>query len=134
MADFIKNVSNTVNVFGGGYSTKWGQAFGSPYTMTWGAAKWGEGAGLPIDVIKIITNSEALMSTVSKSSQKLIANTFLVTSLMGSEVLRDGSGLYEYVFTSNTNDGVTRNISSWAAGANSSVTYICQPVGTTTWA
>ena len=42
MATFTVNIANSINIFGGSPTTKWGSALAG-YTMVWGTNNWGEG-------------------------------------------------------------------------------------------
>ena len=152
MANFTKNISNTVQCLGEGPTTKWGQANGATYTMTWGTTKWGEGSfSMFFKVIKVIANSEPITTTIYKRSVKIVSNSEAVTSEvgkltnrfitndltvvgdLGSEVLKDGSGLYRYVFTSTATDGENRSFASWTAGTDPSTTFTSATAGSTSW-
>lgn len=135
MADFSKNITNTVNVFGDGPSTKWGQANGYPYTMTWGTSKWGEGESLPIAFVKVISNSQDLTFDYTGSSLRKVVDigSAPVLSDMGSEVLRDGTGTWLYVFTSDTTQGEDRDSATWTETTASDATFTCQAAAGTTW-
>lgn len=135
MANFSKNITNAVNVFGQGPSTKWGQTNGTPYTFVWGVSTWGEGYSLPIDVRKIISNALLPTWNYSRSDQVKVSRigTFVATSDMDSEELRDGTGLWEYVFTSDTVEGESRSFAQWSEGAEPTTSFSCQTAGSTSW-
>lgn len=135
MADFTKNITNTVNVFGNGPSTKWGQAVGFPYTMTWGTSTWGEGESLPIAFVKVISNSQGLAfdyagSTFNKyvdfGSTPVLCDPF-------SETLRDGTGTWKYVFTSDTTEAEGRDFTTWSEVTATDATFTCQAAAGTVW-
>lgn len=133
MANWSQNISNTVNCFGPGPSTKFGDANGYPYTGIFGTSKWGEGESLPIAFIKVISNSETIDTTIIKHVRHLISETVTPVGDLSSEQLTDGTGLYEYVFVSNTNEGEERDFASWSESSNDSVSFSCQAAGSTTW-
>lgn len=135
MADFSKNITNAVNVFGNGPSTKWGQAFGFPYTMTWGTSRWGEGESLPISFKKVIGNDLFPLFEYARSGlrKNFDFGSFLPTQAMGSSTLRDGTGVWKYVFISDTTSQNERDFASWTAGTDPDVTFTCQAAAGTSW-
>lgn len=141
MADFSQNISNVVNCFGGGPSTKWGQGI-FPYTMTWGVSKWGQGNttsdapnSLMLRVYKVIGESiSADPSVVAGVTYfRTITNTFTPEPDLGSRFLYDGSLDYKYVFPSNVDDADSQTIPSWSSQSASTATFTCQVAGSTTW-
>ena len=133
MADWTKNVSNTVDVFGGGPSTKWGQGT-LPYTMVWGTAKWGEGGSTNLIVFeptKLIENSQAVTaSTFSFQVDKLIENSQAVICDMYSE--EKLLGIWNYVFSSDTTNAENADYPTWTS-ITTSPSFTCLSVGATTW-
>ncbi len=132
MADFTKNITNSVNVFGEGPSTKWGQA-SFPATMIWGTSKWGEGRAMQFQVVKYATSS--LSPTWDRSAAQVGKNfeigSSVVTMDMGSETMKQGD--WKYIFTSNQTEAENRNLSTWTEVANNDVTFTCQAAGATSW-
>lgn len=135
MADFSQNITNAVNVFGEGPSTKWGQAV-ALQTMTWGTSKWGEGSiSTLFEVIKVISNTQSMSWNYygADVQKQFEIGTMVATHDMGSEVLRDGSGTWTYVFPSVTTEGESRVFASWTSAASPDVTFTCQAAGSTSW-
>lgn len=131
MADFSKTISNSINCLGPAPSTKWGT--GTPYTMTWGTSKWGEGTeDLQIAFIKVISESVIPSDSVAKSASKQLSDSLTLSGDMGSESLQDGSGYY-YVFSTPTTDGESRLIPTYAEGSVSSQSYTCLSVASINW-
>ena len=131
MADFIKTISNSLNLFGNGPSTKWGQSFGYPYTMVWGTSTWGEGYSLVIDIEKIITNSITPDSAFYLETNKLISNDLSLSFETSDERLYQGD--WSYVFSFYTSDAEDRDFPTWTEGSASSVSFTCGSAGSTTW-
>lgn len=141
MADFTKTITNSVNPFGLGPSTKWGQSvFG--YTMTWGTAKWLGGLTssdsinrVKMDFINVVIPSIAPSSTIS--NQLSIYRTISFSMSPGSDVtqrtLQDGTLSWYYVFAGNTTNADSQSIPTWGETASSVVTYVCQSTSTITW-
>jgi hypothetical protein len=125
MADYNVTLSNTLNVFGGSPSSKWGD-------MLWGE-NWGEGSeDLPVDIEKVLSESLSLDSSVSKEPEKVISEQVTVTSETTYEDLRDGNGYY-YVFPKPTTDAEQRNLTTWTEATEDTETYTSQAATTTTW-
>lgn len=131
MADFTKTITNSLNLFGNGPSTKWGQSLGVPYTMAWGTATWGEGFSLPLDIQKLIANSIAPDTTLITEFQKVIQNIISIESDPTRENL--SQGIWNYIFISNTTDGEDRVSTTWSEGNASAVSFTCMAAGTTNW-
>lgn len=132
MADYVKTITNSVNLFALAPSTKWGQSFGAPYTMTWGTTKWGYGSFNQIFSIgKNISNSLSMDSSLQLNTSKVLSSTIAVTSDLSSEQLKNGS--WNYVFPSNASDGENRDFTSWADGSDASTSFTCLAASTSTW-
>lgn len=141
MADHTQTVTNAVRFFGGGPSTKWGQAVFA-YTMTWGTAKWGSGDttsdtinSIPFTFMKVIDNSlaGATSLTVSVFAFRSITNTVSPSSDMTIMRLYDGTGLWNTVFTGATTNADSATSASWSDSASSTVSYTCGSVSSITW-
>lgn len=75
MADLSQTITNAVNCFGMGASSKWG--------ANWGEFLWGEGTNdVAVDVGKLITNSQAQTTAVPIDTNKVIVNTQASTSTL----------------------------------------------------
>lgn len=131
MASLIATITNSVRVFGGGPSTKWGDVNGAGYTMVFGTTKWGESFAAPIGFIKLIENSQAFSDAYLKLQNKLIENNIYFLSETTSEGLY--SGEWNYVFPPNTVEAENRIATGWSAASNSATTYTCLPAGSTSW-
>jgi hypothetical protein len=132
MADLTKTISVSMRVFGGGPSTKWGQAFGIAYTMAWGVSKWGEG-GITVvfNAGKLIANTITPDSALSKSAMKVVSTSVSPLSDNSRETLE--SGPWKYVFVSDTTNAEERDPSTWSQGAGSVTSYACLAAGNTSW-
>lgn len=141
MANFTKTVSNSVNVFGDGPSTKWGSA-NFPYTMTWGTAKWGEGLttsdsinSIPFEFVK---NRGDSLGTTSTIGLAFFANVFISDALspasdMSMESVTDGTGLWDYVFTGGSTNAEDTNISTWTAAGDDTTVYTSGTSSVVSW-
>ena len=132
MADFTKTISVSINLFGGGPSTKWGDANGYGYTMVWGASKWGEGSfSLVFNVEKLITNSISQDTIIINQAEKLISNDLTLSEDLSSEKL--SQGVWDYVFPPNVTNNEDRIFTSFTCGSAQTTSYTCQAAGSTTW-
>jgi hypothetical protein len=132
MADHTIAVTNAVNCFGPAPSTKWGT--NTPYTMTWGSSKWGEGTeDLIVSIEKILTaETLTLTDAFYKNPNKLIENSVTWSSETTLEALQSGNGYY-YVFVGPTTDAESRTLSTYSSQAAGSTTYTSASVASTTW-
>lgn len=131
MADFLITVTNSVRSFGPAPSTKWGA--GSPYTMTWGTSKWGEGTqDLIVSVTKYLSNSQGSDTTLYKSNSKFYSSSVSPTGEMSREVLSDGSG-YSYLYPDNTTDLEGRDFTTFTSGTAQTTSYSSATAQSTTW-
>jgi hypothetical protein len=134
VADFTKNITNAVNVFGLNPSSKWGQA-NFPYTMTWGTDKWGEGSDAQtIRFTKVYNNDQPATSAVTPAAQFIrtidvgsCAGTFGVSS----ENLNQGD--WRVVFTSDTTDLKARDFATWTSHTVTDATFTCAAGNSTSW-
>lgn len=132
MANYTQNITFNVNCFGPAPSTKWGQA-NFPYTMTWGTSLWGEGQALETRFIKVVTNSQNLSWDYTRSNftKNHSIGTMVVTHDMASQALRQGD--WNYVFTSDTTAGESRDFASWTEISKPDATFTCQAAAGTSW-
>lgn len=131
MADHTKNISNIVNVFGNGPSTKWGQD-SSFTTMVWGTSKWGEGESLPLVIEKYIdTGGVTLTDAYVREPQKVISESITPSMEMTSESLKNGD--WNYVFTSDTTQAEDRDTATWTAVSEASTSFTSVSEASTTW-
>jgi hypothetical protein len=150
MADWSKNITFSVGLFGLGVSTKWGDINGTPYTMVWGTSKWGFGTNtIVFDMEKVVSNnlssdvsrifdvthyyetSFSIESTIVKEPTKFITNSMIISGDMSSEKLSQGG--WDYVYPPSTSEIENRSIASWSSGSASTSSYTCQTAGLTTW-
>lgn len=131
MADFIKTISNSINLFGNGPSTKWGESFGFPDTMVWGTSTWGEGYSLVIDIEKFISNSITPDSAIYLESQKLISENISLSFETTSEKISQGE--WNYVFVSDVTNAEDRDFTTWSQGSGVNTSFTCGTAGSTTW-
>lgn len=132
MADHQITISNSIRTFGPAPSTKWGA--NSPYTMTWGSSKWGEGTeDLVVYVnLKLIENSISPTSTLGFNASHEITNTIAPTFVAAEEDITDGSG-YHYNFPDDTSNPTSMAANSWTEQSNNTTTWTKQSDGSTSW-
>lgn len=134
MADFLKTITNSVNLFGGEAATKWGSALGAPYTMVWGTTKWGEGTyTIIINIGKTVRESTTISEAHFKSVGFQRTITALVVPADNISIERLSLGIWNYVFTSDTTNASDRTQASYVSGAGHTATFTCQAAGSTTW-
>lgn len=133
MADLSQNITNAVNCFGGGPTTKWGSNTGPVYTMTWGTSVWGESNSLPLDFIKVISESVSGDSTIElyKAFVQNVTSTVSPTSDMVTENLLDGS--WYYVFPGGVTDNEDQSVTTWTNSTDATPSFTCATVPSTTW-
>lgn len=127
MVAFTKTISNSVNVFGGSPSSKWG-------SVTWGSFQWGEGTNNTLwDFNKLITNSQSFSDATYKSFSLLWSESLAVTENSYREELIDSAG-YHYIFTGPAINAENRSDTGWTdTDAGDVATWTCQAAGSTTW-
>jgi enolase len=108
MADLTQTISNTLNIFAGGPSSKWNE-------HNWNAFVWGEGTvGMLTQAGKVIGNDLTLTGALSNFGIiKFIANGLTLTAVPEVINLSTGNG-WLYVVPSNTTDFEDRTITDWA--------------------
>ena len=84
MADYVKTITNGVNVFGGKLSTKWGNA--SHDTFVFGTSKWGQGVSLVTEFTKVYGDSVSPSTTLIKDTEKLISDLVTTTDITIKEI------------------------------------------------
>ena len=131
MADHTISVTNSVNIFGPAPSTKWGA--NSPYTMTWGTSKWGEGTEDLITRVEKNLTSETLTlaNALYFHANKVLENSITPTSETTSEGLQ--SGIYSYVFVGPTTEAESRSESTYTSQSAGTTTYTSAAATSTTW-
>jgi hypothetical protein len=157
MASYSITIGNTFNVFGGSKVNRWGDSYGSNTTLTWQSAGlatfqnfWGPQEDLEINVIKGISNSLDMSSTVSENNvTKFIGNTLDMTSTVGKRQTRFFSnqmafstlfttltvknGDWDLVFPDGTTNAADRYEPSWTETAQSSASWTETAQTTTSW-
>lgn len=133
MADHSISISNSIRCFGTSPSSKWGS--GSPYTMTWGTTKWGEGTEDEIvSVEKVLDNPVTIDSSLSLYADYYFSysNSLSCESETYSEYLQTSNG-YFYYFVAPTLDAENRNPASFSAITGASTTYTSLSVSSGNW-
>jgi hypothetical protein len=126
MTDFSVTFTVGINCFGIAPSNKWG-------AHNWNAFLWGEGTkDLETRVQKLISESVAPDTTITKDHRHPITETLSVSGDLGAESLSDGSG-YLYVFPDRTTDGEQRDFPVYTSGTAQSTSFACQAAGSTVW-
>lgn len=133
MADFTQNISNTVRCFGPANSTKWGQAAGVGFTMTWGTTKWGEDGVLVTRFQKVIGIDAALTFSVSEKRFSKVFDLGSFNAAFESDFESLKNGNWFYVFPDNTIDADERSIATWSEVSANDATFTCQAAGSTSW-
>ena len=151
MADLTVTITNSLNTFGQGPTTKWG--VGDSLTMTWGSSKWGEGTqDIPTDVIKVVENSQASTTTVGFAVTHLISDQQVITptssvlnavdrTIDGQTItttsdvtdLRLQTGDWFYEFIDRTADADDQRIDGFTAVSDVTTTWAETSDVTTTW-
>lgn len=81
MSDFVKTITNQINLFGPAVSTKWGQT--NFDTFVFGTSKWGEGTSLLTQFQKIVDfSSFTVTNTVSKTPGKYLSDSVTATNVV----------------------------------------------------
>lgn len=126
MADFVKTISNNLNLFGPDRPNLWG-------TVLWGQ-NWGYGNNdLIASVFKVISESLALTDSLSLSIGyiRTFSATIVVTGDMTEERLLDAAG-YQFVFGVSGN-AENRPLTSYNRATDYTTTFTTLTNTTTTW-
>lgn len=126
MADFVKTITNGLNLFGGAYPNRWG-------FMDWGQ-NWGFGDGDLIQVVyKNLSDSLVLSDAVFPAAifNRTFNNALTVSGDMAFEGLIDPRG-YSVVFISSAN-AESRSLTSYTTNSVSDVTFTTVAITSTTW-
>lgn len=84
MSDFVKTITNNINLFGPAVSTKWGQT--NFDTFVFGSSKWGEGTSLLTEFEKVVDlSSFTVTSTVSNEPGKYLSDDVTVSNVIYKE-------------------------------------------------
>lgn len=133
MANFTKTIIERVNCFGDAPSTKWGA--GSPYNMTWGTSKWGEGTQDLVAMLNhyIIGDAFTLaFSIVKKFTRAVNLGAQVTTMPLSPETLIDGHGYY-YLFPKPTIISEDQVITGYSVVNGTTATYTTSTLDTTVW-
>lgn len=129
MADFTKTISNSINAFGLGPSTKWG----STYNMVWGSSKWGEGTlEIQTDVVKSLSETVTVSDSLSKSISKPFSFEITSTFEGTQQNLTDAAGYY-WIFPGGVTDADERASTTYTEGTAASTSWSSGTAGSTTW-
>jgi len=153
MADFSKTISNSVRIFGGGPSTRWGSNTDAPYTMVWGAAFWGENNSTPFIFTKIISSSitplsadvlsvyyyKTITDSIDQSStvqpyrylRQSVTSNFSTSGILGH--VYKNSNIWRYVFEDNTDDVLRRTFTTWTSASVTNDSFSSLTAPTTIW-
>jgi hypothetical protein len=107
MADYSKTVTNTIEVFGGGQSTKWNE-------FTWDDYVWGEGTlGIPFTYLKNIYETQVMTDNYDLYAQFNInkSNTISMTIEPSNEMI--SQGVWELEFTAPSTNAENRSLTTW---------------------
>lgn len=135
MADLVQSISNSVNAFGGGPSTKWEDNPAGTYTMTWGVSNWGEGTeDMVLDVTKLISNTQGFIDIVDiiLFLNKIVVNEQILMSANFAIALGDG-GSYNYVFAGPTTEGEDQVMSEYTSSSDPGTTWTQVTSNDTEW-
>lgn len=151
MADHTKTVSNSINCFGMGPSTKWSTA--ANYTMTWGSSKWGEGTEDIIHVVDhAVENSTAITTAVGKDVTHLVSDAQVITPTSTANFdfshsmdagsmtitgeitdLRLQNGDWYYEFIDRTTDADDQRTDGFSSVSDTSTTWTTVSDASTSW-
>jgi hypothetical protein len=130
MADFVKTITNNLNIFGIDQPNKWG-------SMVWGRDNWGFGQNdLIVTVFKLLTNSITLTDTTTLSIGyiRTFSLSLSVSADMSDERIFDRAG-YAYVFGASANaesrpltsyNSYSSPVASFTSVSNTSTTWVRQ--------
>lgn len=126
MTAFTKTISDTIRVYGPGYTSKFG-------TAIWDTNLWSEGGNdLTQDVTKYLSESQSLADAFSDIKvNKVISESQALSDNNADIYLTLGN--YYHVFRSNTVDADDQSTASYTAGTNPSSTYSQTTNPTTVW-
>ena len=113
-------------MFGLAPSTKWNE-------FSWGVGKWGEGTnGLFKQVGKFLTETQASVDSIYRSTIKRISDSQSVTMVETNTDLTDGGG-YHYVFPGGSTDAEEQVITDFTRQSAGSTSWTRQSAGNTSW-
>lgn len=107
MSDYSMTVSNSLEVFGGGQTTKWNE-------FNWNEAVWGEGTlGIPLDFTKIISESLTITDDVDTFVNFYLEynNSLVMAFETSNETLYNDGWAYEFVAPSTNAEN--RSLTVW---------------------
>ena len=108
MSDYSMTISNSIDCFGGGESTKWDG-------FNWGEDYWGESInGMIFEFQKVIFESQTLSDSFSLQANynKTIQESLTLTGETTDEMLYEGE--WAYVFPAPSIDAEDRQDNTWS--------------------
>lgn len=107
MADYSKTVTNTLEVFGGGQTSKWNE-------FNWNEAVWGEGTlGIAVSYLKYIYETQSLSDLYNLYAQfnMPISNTQTLSFETSNETISQGE--WDLEFTAPSSNAENRSLTVW---------------------
>lgn len=127
-SNFTQTVSNSINTFGGGPSTKWN-------SFSWGAANWGDGTNdLQTDVEKPLSESMSMSDAIglsvafSRSFSHSLDSTFEATN----GTVTDASGYYR-LFSGGVTNADDRSEVTYSQGTEAGTSWSSGTAQSTSW-
>lgn len=107
MADFTQTITNTLNLFAGGPTSKWNE-------QVWGSFVWGEGTvGMLTQAQKVVGNTLTLTGIMTNFSlAKFITNTLTLTA-DPTDIFKNSGNGWLYVYPSNVTDFDEQTVTEW---------------------
>lgn len=123
MANLSKTITNTLTVFGGGVTSKWG-------AFNWGEANWGANSVVTV-FMKFIVNALVLTDSVSKSVTIKTNETLNLEGEQTGGCL--ASGDWFYVYPPDTDCSVENIVTSFTTLTPTGASYTQITYTTSTW-
>ncbi|HNI02016.1 MAG TPA: hypothetical protein PLO94_06665 [Chitinophagales bacterium] len=123
MADYTQTITNTMSVFGMG-PAYWNN-------IQWINFYWGDGNSFAKITGKQIDNSIGISGVVYNfEAARLINNSLILTQ---SNSVNRKSGIYNYIFPSNDEDGITQVETTYITSSVTASSYTSASRTSTTW-
>lgn len=123
MADFTQTITNTMSVFGMG-PAYWNN-------VQWISFYWGDGNSFAKITEKQIDNTAGISGAVYNfGAARLISNSLTLTQ---SNSVNRKSGIYNYIFPSNDEDGITQIETTYITSSVTASSYTSASRTSTTW-
>ena len=123
MADFTQTITNTMSVFGMG-PAYWNN-------IQWLSFYWGDGNSFAKITEKQIDNTAGISGAVYNfGAARLISNSLTLTQ---SNSVNRKSGIYNYIFPSNDEDGITQIETTYITSSVTASSYTSASRTSTTW-